>query len=456
MEETGKKWTLSTTQTIVLSFLLAILVGALILMLPFSSAEGKFTSFIDALFTATTSVCVTGLVVVDTYAYWSTFGQIVILILIQLGGLGVVTFTMTVLMITGRRITLKDRLLLEDAFNMDTMQGIIQFLRTVLKYTILVEGIGAIFYMVSFIPEFGAKGIWYAVFTSISAFCNAGIDIIGPDSLMPYVDHTWINLVTMLLIVTGGIGFIVWRDLVQVLKKVWNKEIPAKWIFRKLSLHSKLAFSSTAILVLGGAVLFFALEYTNPETIGDLHLRGKILASFFQSITTRTAGFASIPQKGLRNASVLVSMVLMFIGGSPVGTAGGIKTVTVAVLILTAISTAKGNRYVVAFHRSIPLIAIRKAVAVTIISFCLLGVGAILFSVVQPGNFSDLAFEITSAIGTAGLSRNFTSSLNLGGKIIICCYMYLGRVGPISMAIAFSFRGNKVVGVLPEERVTIG
>ncbi len=182
MEERKKKWTFSTTQTIVLSFLLAILVGALILMLPISSAEGKFTSFIDALFTATTSVCVTGLVVVDTYAYWSTFGQAVILILIQLGGLGVVTFTMTVLMITGRRITLKDRLLLEDAFNMDTMQGIIRFLRTVLKYTILVEGIGAVLYMVQFVPEFGAKGIWYAVFTSISAFCNAGIDIIGPNS----------------------------------------------------------------------------------------------------------------------------------------------------------------------------------------------------------------------------------------------------------------------------------
>lgn len=456
MDKTSKKWALSTTQTIVLSFLFAILVGACILMLPISSAEGKFTSFIDALFTATTSVCVTGLVVVDTYAYWSTFGQVVILLLIQLGGLGVVTFTMTVLMIMGRRITVKDRLLLEDAFNMDTMHGIIRFLRTVLKYTVIVEGIGALLYMVYFVPEFGGKGIWYAVFTSISAFCNAGIDIIGPDSLMPYVDHIGINLVSIFLIVAGGIGFIVWRDMAQVFSKVRNREIPVKWMLRKLSLHSKLALSSTAVLSFGGAILFFLLEYTNPETIGNLSLHGKVLASFFQSITTRTAGFASIPQQGLRNSSVLVSMVLMFIGGSPVGTAGGIKTVTVAVLILTAISTAKGNRYVTAFRRSVPLITIRKAFAVTVISFLMLGAGAILFSIIQPGNFSDLAFEITSAIGTAGLSRGFTSSLNLAGKMLICCYMYLGRVGPISMAIAFSFRGNKVVGILPEERVTVG
>lgn len=456
MDKTSKKWALSTTQTIVLSFLFAILVGACILMLPISSAEGKFTSFIDALFTATTSVCVTGLVVVDTYAYWSTFGQVVILLLIQLGGLGVVTFTMTVLMIMGRRITVKDRLLLEDAFNMDTMHGIIRFLRTVLKYTVIVEGIGALLYMVYFVPEFGGKGIWYAVFTSISAFCNAGIDIIGPDSLMPYVDHIGINLVSIFLIVAGGIGFIVWRDMAQVFFKVRNREIPVKWMLRKLSLHSKLALSSTAVLSFGGAILFFLLEYTNPETIGNLSLHGKVLASFFQSITTRTAGFASIPQQGLRNSSVLVSMVLMFIGGSPVGTAGGIKTVTVAVLILTAISTAKGNRYVTAFRRSVPLITIRKAFAVTVISFLMLGAGAILFSIIQPGNFSDLAFEITSAIGTAGLSRGFTSSLNLAGKMLICCYMYLGRVGPISMAIAFSFRGNKVVGILPEERVTVG
>lgn len=456
MNHTKRKLALSTTQTIVLSFLLAMIVGALILMMPFSSAEGKITPFIDAFFTATTSVCVTGLVVVDTYSYWSTFGQAVILILIQLGGLGVITFTMTVLMITGRRITLKDRLLLEDAFNMDTLQGIIQFLRTVLKYTVLVEGLGAVLYMFYFIPEFGTRGIWISVFTSISAFCNAGIDIIGPNSLMPYVDHVGINLITMFLIVAGGIGFIVWHDIVQVLCNAIKGEFPARKIFLKLTLHSKLALVSTAVFIVTGAFLFFLLEYSNPETLGSLGLCGKILAALFQSITTRTAGFASISQKGLYSSSVLVSMMLMFVGGSPVGTAGGIKTVTVAVMILTAISTARGKRHVTAFRRSIPLITIRKAYAVTVISFLALGTGLILFSVVQPGSFSDLVFEITSAIGTAGLSRGFTSSLNLAGKILICLYMYLGRVGPISMAIAFSFRGNRVIGVLPEERVTVG
>lgn len=456
MSQKRKRLTLSTTQTIVLSFLVAIFIGALFLMLPISSSSGQATPFIDALFTATTSVCVTGLVVVDTYSYWSVFGQAVILILIQLGGLGIVTFTMTILMLTGRKMTLKDTLLLEDAFNMDTLQGIVKFLRTVLFHTFAVEGIGAILYMFYFVPKFGIKGIWISVFTAISAFCNAGIDIIGANSLMPYVDHVFLNFVTMALIIAGGIGFIVWRDISYILKKVREKEISVSQIFWKLSLHSKLAIVSTLVFTLGGAVLFFLLEYQNPNTIGNLSLQGKILASFFQSVTLRTAGFASIPQKELCNASLLVSMVLMFIGGSPVGTAGGIKTVTVAVLFLTALSTAKGTKVVTAFRRSIPLIAIRKALSVSIISFFMLGVGMILFSVLQPGSFADLAFEITSAIGTAGLSRNFTGSLNLAGKLLICCYMYLGRIGPISMAIAFSFRGKKEIGILPEEKVTVG
>lgn len=449
---------LSTTQLIVLGFLSAILLGGILLCLPISSASGEATPFLDALFTSATSVCVTGLVVLDTYAHWNLFGQIVILLLIQCGGLGVISFTTAVMLVIGRKVTLRDRLLLEDAFNLNTLSGLIRFLKKVLKGTFIVEGIGAICYAFVFIPQFGvAKGIWVSVFNAVSAFCNAGIDIIGNTSLMQYVGNPLINIVTMLLIIMGGLGFIVWWDVVRVTRMCITKEIGGKQFFWKLNLHSKIVLLMTAGLILAGAVVVFALEYRNPMTLGDLSFGEKILASFFQSVTTRTAGFMSISQADLSDATSIFCILLMFIGGSPAGTAGGIKTTTMALLLIATLSVVKGKEEIVAFRRSIPVQVVRKSLAVTIISITITLTAIMLLLVFEQGSFIDIAYETVSAIGTVGLSRNFTLSLDAIGKIIIIVCMYLGRIGPISMAIAFGQKkGRKGRVSMPEENVTVG
>ncbi|HKM04261.1 MAG TPA: potassium transporter TrkG [Lachnospiraceae bacterium] len=458
MIENKKKTEWSTTQMIIFGFLSAILVGTFMLCLPFASASGKATPIIDALFTATTSVCVTGLVIVNTFEYWSVFGQVIILLLIQFGGLGIVTFTTSLMLIIGRKVTLKDRLLIEDAFNLNTLSGLIRFLRKILFGTFIIEGTGAIFYMFTFIPEFGiTRGIWISIFNSISAFCNAGIDIIGPDSLMPYVTNPWINLVTMSLIILGGIGFIVWWDVLRVLKLYKQKEILRNKIMNKLNLHSKIVITTTFFLIVGGALLIFLLEFDNPATIGHLSGGNKLIASFFESVTTRTAGFLTVSQKGLKDSTVVVCMLLMFIGGSPVGSAGGIKTTTIALVFLSALATINGHEEVTAYKRTIPLRTVRKAVSVTVIFLVCLMVLTILLSIVVKGSFMDIAFETVSAMGTVGLSRDFTTSLNFTGKVIIIICMYLGRIGPISLAIAFSFKqGKRSLRSYAKEDITVG
>lgn len=267
---------LSTTQVIALGFISAVLIGAVILSLPISSADRTFTPFIDSLFTSATSVCVTGLVVVTTATHWSLFGKVVILILIQLGGLGIISFTTGIMMIIGRRITLRDRMLLEDALNLDTLKGLVKFLRRVFKGTFMAESLGAIGYSFVFIPEYGfIKGIWYSVFHSISAFCNAGIDILGDSSLVPYVSNPLINIVTMSLIVAGSIGFIVWWDITANLKKLVSHEYTLKMALRRLHLHSKISIITTLCLIFGGAVFIFVLEYDNTATIGNMGFLAK-------------------------------------------------------------------------------------------------------------------------------------------------------------------------------------
>ena len=341
----------STTQIILLSFLFAILAGSALLALPVSSADGNAIPYIDALFTATTSICVTGLVTVPTYSAWSPFGQVVILFLIQIGGLGVVTIMSGLMISLHRRIGIKDRMLIQDAFNLNTLSGMVKFIRKVIAGTLLVEGVGALLYMTVFVPEFGLRGIWISIFNAVSAFCNAGMDVISENSLYAYVHNPVINLVTILLIVFGGIGYIVWWDIVSVLKHIKRQKLKC---FANLTLHSKIALSVTGILILAGTAAIFAFEYDNPLTIGNFSLFDKLQASLFQSVTTRTAGFATVPQEDLTNASAIVSLLLMFIGGSPVGTAGGIKTVTFAVLIVSAFATIKTHSEADLFHRTIP------------------------------------------------------------------------------------------------------
>jgi len=445
---------LSTTQKILFSFFCVILVGSILLALPISWADGKNISFIDALFTATTSVCVTGLVTVPTVSTWSTFGQIVILILIQVGGLGVITIMSGLMISFHRRIGIGDRMLIQDAFNLNTLSGLVKFVRKVLLGTFLVEGIGALLYMVVFVPKYGWKGIWISLFNSVSAFCNAGMDIFAEDSLCSYVFHPMINMVTSALIILGGIGYIVWWDVIRVLKNIRTQ----RWkCFQGLTLHSKLALSMTACLLLAGTISFFILEYNNPLTMKDYSLAQKIQASFFQSVTTRTAGFATIPQQNLTNSSSLISLMLMFIGGSPVGTAGGIKTVTIAILVVSAFNTIRNREDAILFQRRIPKPAISKAVAVVSMSFLIMFVSTILLSMVTEANVLDIMYETVSATATVGLSRNLTSTLDFWGKLIIIVTMYLGRVGPISLVIALNTkRINEKVIKCPTEEISVG
>lgn len=445
---------LSTTQTILLSFLLAILFGSALLALPVSSADGVAVPYIDALFTATTSICVTGLVTVPTFSTWSLFGQIVILFLIQIGGLGVVTIMSGLMISLHRRIGIKDRMLIQDAFNLNTLSGMVKFIRKVIAGTFLVEGIGALLYMAVFVPEFGLRGVWISLFNSVSAFCNAGMDVISENSLYAYVHNPVINITTILLIVFGGIGYIVWWDIVGALKNIRRQRLKC---FANLTLHSKIALSVTGILILAGTAAIFIFEYNNPLTMDGFSLFEKLQASLFQSVTTRTAGFATIPQEDLTNASALVSLLLMFIGGSPVGTAGGIKTVTIAVLITSAFATMKTHSEAELFHRTIPKQAVSKAVAVVSMAFIILFTATLLLSAVTDADVLDIIYETVSAAATVGLTRSLTSELNIWGRIIIIITMYLGRVGPISLMIALNTKKEtKNIIKNPTEDISVG
>ena len=448
------KLKLSTTHIILFSFLIAVLVGAVLLSLPISSATGEWTPFVDALFTSTTATCVTGLVVVPTFSAWSTFGHIIILFLIQIGGLGVITVVSLLAMMFHKKMGLSDRLLLQDAFNLNTLSGLSRFVKKVVLGTFLIEGIGALLYMTVFVPEFGLKGIWISVFTAISAFCNAGIDIIAPDSLAGYVHNPIINLTTCLLIFFSGIGYIVWWDVIRVLKLRKKRKIK---VLKALTLHSKIALTTTLVLIFGGALCIFLFEYNNPQTMKDFTLYQKIQASFFQSVTTRTAGFFTVPQENLSNGSALVSVLLMFIGGSPVGTAGGIKTVTIAVVVAAAIAAIKNQKDVTMFNRTLSKEAISKAVAVICTSFFIMFMSTLLLSAVTDASFLDILYETVSATATVGLTRNLTGSLNTIGKIIIIATMYFGRVGPISLAIALNLKKqNPNIIKNPVEDISVG
>ena len=445
---------MSTTQLILLGFFVAIVVATVILKLPISSAQGEETTWLEALFTAASTVCVTGLTVVDTFSHWSIFGKAVILLLIQLGGLGVVAFSTGLLVLLGRKITLKDRLLLGSAFNLDSMSGLIGFLKKVFQGTVLLELAGAVLLLPVFVPQYGATGIWYALFHAVSSFCNAGIDILGPNSLVPYATNLWLNLVTMVLIVLGGIGFIVWLDVLGVAAKIRRGELRRGQFFRRLSLHSKITLVTTGVLLLGGWLLFLLLEWSNADTLGRFGLGGKLLASAFQSVT-RTAGFVTIPTESLRDTSVLVCAVLMFIGGSSVSAAGGVKTTTIALVFLAALSVVRGGDQVTAFRRTIPTRLVHRAMAIVTISFATLMGCAVLLSAYHGGSLMDILFEVTSALGTAGMSRGVVQELGTAGKLLIICCMYFGRVGPISLAIAFAGRkGNRTV--FPQQNITIG
>ena len=434
---------ISSVQLIPLSFLLAIAIGALLLMLPISSSAGTWTNPLVALFTATTSTCVTGLVVVDTFSYFSVFGQVIILGLIQIGGLGIITVISMIMLITQKKFSLGDRKMLQDSLNLNTDVGILKILIRIAKDVFKVEAVGALLYAISFVPEYGVgRGLWYSVFHSVSAFCNAGIDIIGTRSLMDYKSNPLVMCTTMILIVLGGLGYVVWFDMSENIKAGIRHRFTPVQIVKRFNEHTKLVLSVTGALIVTGAVFFFFAEYGNAGTIGELSLFDKIINSFFESVTLRTAGFCSFPQQNMTDFSCVMSYFLMFIGGSPIGTAGGVKTVTIFLALMNVISYIREDNQTVLFHHRATEESMRKATVIVSVAAFTIIVLTLLLIVTNPINLQDGLYEVISASATVGLSRGLTSSLNTVGRIIIIVAMYLGRIGPISLAIFFAGRKN--------------
>lgn len=443
---------LRPVQVILLGFLITIFAGSILLTLPIATQSGQATPYIDALFTATTSVCVTGLIVETIMTHWSIFGQAVIILLVQIGGLGVITITTGMFFMLRKRITLGNRMLIQESMGLNTMTGLVPLVKKILIGTGIIEGIGAVLYATQYVPEFGiGYGVWAAIFNSISAFCNAGMDIVRDDSLRSYVTNPVMNFTTMGLIILGGLGFVVWKDLWQGFKKIVKDKVPVKRMIQQWRLQTKIVLSITSFLILFGTILIFLFEYHNPATMESLSLPQKIQASLFQSVTTRTAGFETVAQGALTDASSLVSMFLMIIGGSPTGTAGGVKTVTFAILVFCVLSVAKQEESITLFKRRVPQNLLAKALAIIVINLIVLMTSVLLLLVFDHGTFMDSCYECVSALATVGLTKGLTPNLTIAGKVIIIITMYLGRVGPISMAIGFSQKNKKKMVMYPEQ-----
>jgi len=448
MNNKMQKIELRPGQVLGLGFGVIILIGAILLSLPIASNNGTSIGLVNALFTATSAVCVTGLVVVDTGTYWTVFGKTIILLLIQIGGLGFMTMATAGAFIMGRRIGLRNRLIMQEALNQMSLSGIVRLTKYVILTTFAIEGIGALLLSFKFIPTFGfPKGIAFSLFHSISAFCNAGFDIMGNyTSLTAFVTDPLVNIVIMGLILVGGIGFSVIIDVVR------NRK------YRKLSVHTKLVLVTSGVLLLIGFVLFLVIEWNNPATLGELSIPGKIIGALFQSVTPRTAGFNTIPIDQLETPSKLITMVLMFIGGSPGSTAGGIKTTTLGIIFLTILMVIRGKDDIEFSFRRISKDTANKALAVFSIVLTLALTIMILLSITEPHlEFTDIMFEVFSALGTVGLSTGITSSLSVAGKLIIALAMFFGRVGPLTMVIALTRRGKRKSLVrYPEGKVSVG
>ncbi|MGL4344959.1 MAG: TrkH family potassium uptake protein [Cellulosilyticaceae bacterium] len=452
---------LGPSQILVFGFFVVILIASMLLMLPISTNSGESTPFIDALFTSTSAVCVTGLSVVNTAGHWSAFGKMVILICIQIGGLGFMTMVSMIFILMGKKITLKNRLIMQEALSFNTTAGIVRFTKLIVRLTLMVEGIGALLLALVFVPEHGLmKGIAYSVFHSISAFCNAGFDLVGGNSLTPYVGNGIVNFTVMALIICGGLGFTVWVDTYNAikLKKDAAEHFTWKQALYKLSLHTKIVWIITIALIVGGFVFFFAMEFANPATLGALSFKDKLYAAMFQSVSPRTAGFNTLPLAELTMPSKLMTMILMFIGGSPAGTAGGIKTVTIGVLILCAFSTIKGRENTVVFRRKIPTQIILRALTVIMIAFMVVVAMLMILTVTEDASFIEIMFEVVSAFATVGLTLGITSALSLPGKLIIIVLMFIGRLGTVTMAVALMIKQEKNKGAIqyPEEKIMVG
>lgn len=432
MSEKRTRIRLSPSIKILLGFMTVILLGAFFISLPISNKNGEWLNFVDAFFTSTTSVCVTGLVTVDIGATFTLFGQIVILILIQIGGLGIVAVTSLIFLILGKKINFSNRVALKESLNRDSIQGVVKFIKKVILLTLVIELVGALALLFSTIKYTGSfwRGLFVAIFLSISSFCNAGIDILGSEtsqflSYSPYAGDVLMILPIMLLIIVGGIGFAV---MIDGIKNIRTNQ------------HARVVLCTTLVLLLGGGILFLIFEWNNPETIGNMSVGEKILNAFFQSATTRTGGACTFSQSAMTTGSILLTMLLMLIGGSPTSTAGGIKTTTFFILCLFLFKSPRNNGDIVYRDRKISANIINKAFKIVLYTICILLVSVIVISLIEGGRVSTISilFECVSAVSTVGLSMGLTPLLSPASKIVVALLMYIGRVGITTIALAIS------------------
>ena len=440
----------SATQTICISFLLVIAVGTLLLTLPISSRTGRL-GVIDAMFTATSATCVTGLIVRDTWSQFSLFGQVVILMLIQVGGLGLVTLTSFFALAARRRMGFRDLRLLGESVSADGLSKATEVLKIVIKLAAAFEAVGIVLLLFAFVPQFGAEGVWVSVFTAISAFCNAGFDLFGRfgaySSLVPYVNNYYVQAVVMFMIMAGGLGFMVWVELAEYRKK------------RRLSLHAKVVLQFSAIFWVGGAVLLALLEWSNPKTMGGLSVPSKLMAALFQSVSTRTAGMNTIDLAACSPISKLLMSVLQFIGAAPGSTGGGVKVTTFAVLILTIRSVAQGRDDCVIGGHHIESKTVYRALTIIVLGAVAAFGSAVVvyYNTAETVSVIDCIFESCSAFGTVGLSVGVTGQLNTGAKLLYMACMFMGRVGPASLAISLTAKpDDNKRKVLPVGHINVG
>lgn len=437
-------------QMVCLSFLGVILTGTLLLMLPFSARSGQFTPFSDALFTATSATCVTGLIVHDTYLYWTAFGQSVILLLIQIGGLGLVTLTSFFTMIIGRKMGLRSMDLAKESVNTESFADVRRMIRTIIVVTFSAEAVGAVILSFTFVPKYGFQGLFTAIFLSISAFCNAGFDILGHEgafvSLVNYASSPMVYIPIALLIIFGGLGFVVWRELFHYRTT------------KTLSLHSRLVLIMTGMLVLLGTIALCITEWQNPATMGPMSIFDKLGAGFFQSVSTRTAGFNTIDQAGMTDLSKIICIALMFIGAAPASTGGGIKVTTLAVVMMTIVSVMRGHDDTVILRNKVEKKAVYKAMTLFFLALVLVIGCSMLIHFALDGDVEviDVVFEEVSAFGTVGLSAGVTAVLSPISRFVLIFSMYFGRVGPLSLIISLAMRSGSHKEVLPQGKILIG
>ncbi|MDO4772887.1 MAG: TrkH family potassium uptake protein [Bacillota bacterium] len=441
---------LQPSQILVLGFLLIILTGSVLLSMPFATKSGESIGFVNAFFTATSAVCVTGLVVVDTGSYWNYFGQTVIIILIQIGGLGFMTMASMLTLVAGRKFSLQKRILMQESMGTQRLSGVVRLTRRAAYMTFTIELIGTAVLAIRFVPIYGkAKGFYYAIFHSISAFCNAGFDILGNgDSVALFAKDYLVSLTLSGLVIIGGLGFMVIGELIKFRK------------FKKWSLNSKIVVVTTLILLILPTLYIFTLEYNNPGTIKEFSFGEKLLSSFFAAMTPRTAGFSSIDLNAMRPASLVLTMLLMFIGGSPSSTAGGVKTTTVALFFITIISILGGRNDTQAFGRRIPEVNVKKSIAIIGIAAIFIMVSISLLSITErDASFFEIVFETLSAYGTVGLSIGLTAKLSVVGKLMLSLAMFMGRVGALTLLFAATSKlksPERQMLRYPEEQIRIG